>query len=174
MTLEEFDKITDDFIPLKSTDGRFGINKYAQIVNFKTGRLIHTYIGVDMYEHVVLCYKGKRYRQRVHRLMAEAFLNNCKIVDHDDAVKSRNILWNLNPITHSENIAKAYKDNTYVNPHKGRGIWIIAENKETKEKYSFKSMRECERFTGVDRHRIKHFLLKERTNLTKFNFYYDE
>lgn len=174
MTLEEFDKITNDFVPLKSTDGRFGINKYAQIINLKTGRLIHTYIGVDMYEHVVLCYKGKRYRQRVHRLMAEAFLNNCKVVDHNDTIKNHNILWNLNPSTHSENIAKAYKENTYVNPHKGRGIWIVAENKETKEKHFFKGMRECERFTGVDRHRIKHFLLKERTNLTNFNFYYDE
>lgn len=174
MTLEEFNEITNDFIPLKSTDGRFGINKYAQIINFKTGRMIHTYIGVDMYEHVVLCYNGKKYRKRVHRLMAEAFLNNCKVVDHDDAIKNHNILWNLNPATHSENIAKAFRENDYVNPHKGRGIWIIAENKETKEKHFFKSMRECERFTGVDRHRIKHFLLKERTNLTKFNFYYDE
>ena len=105
MTLEEFDKITNDFVPLKSTDGRFGINKYAQIINLKTGRLIHTYIGVDMYEHVVLCYKGKRYRQRVHRLMAEAFLNNCKVVDHNDTIKNHNILWNLNPSTHSENLA---------------------------------------------------------------------
>lgn len=174
MTLEEFDKVPNDFIPLKSFNGQFGINKYAQVINFKTGRLIHSYIGVDMYEHIVLNYKGKKYRQRVHRLMAEAFLNNCKVVDHDDTIKNHNVLWNLNPSTHSENIAKAYKDNTYVNPHKGRGIWIIAENKETKEKYSFKSMRECERFTGVDRHRIKHFLLKERTNLTEFNFYYDE
>ena len=174
MTLEEFDKITNDFVPLKSTDGRFGINKYAQIINLNTGRLIYTYIGVDMYEHVVLCYKGKRYRQRVHRLMAEAFLNNCKVVDHNDTIKNHNILWNLNPSTHSENIAKAYKENTYVNPHKGRGIWIIAESKETKEKHFFKSMRECERFTGVDLPRIKHFLFKERTNLTNFNFYYDE
>lgn len=174
MTLEEFDKIADDFVPLKSFDGQFGINKYAQVINFKTGHLIRSYIGVDMYEHIVLNYKGKKYRQRVHRLMAEAFFNNCKVVDHDDAIKNHNVLWNLNPSTHSENIAKAYKQNTYINPHKGRGIWIIAENKETKEKYSFKSMRECERFTGVDRHRIKRFLLKERTNLTNFNFYYDE
>lgn len=122
MTLEEFDEITDDYIPLKSMDDQFGINKYAKIINFKTGRIIHTYTGIDMYEHVVLNYKGKRYRKRVHRLMAEAFLHNCKVVDHANAVKNFNILWNLNPSTHAENIAKAYKENDYVNPHKGRGI----------------------------------------------------
>lgn len=174
MTIEEFDKITDDYIPLKSMCDQFGINKYAKIINFKTGRIIHTYTGTDMYEHVVLNYKGKRYRKRVHRLMAEAFLHNCKVVDHANAVKNFNILWNLNPSTHAENIAKAYKENDYVNPHKGRGIWIIAENKATKEKYYFKSMRECERFTGIDRHRIKHFLRHERSNLTNYDFYYDE
>lgn len=174
MTIEEFNEITDEYIPLKSMDNNFGINKYAEIINFRTGRIIHPYIGVDMYEHVTLNYKGKKYRKRVHRLMAEAFLHNCKVVDHVDAIKSHNILWNLNPTSHSQNIAKGYKENDYKNPHKGRGIWIIAENKSTKEKYYFKSMRACERFTGVDRHRIKHFLKKERTNLTNYNFYYDE
>lgn len=174
MTREEFEKLPNDFIPLKSVGERFGINKYAKVINLKTGKIIHSYVGCDMYEHIVLNYNGKRYRKRVHRLMAEAFLHNCKVVDHSDDIKSHNELYNLIPSTHSENIKRAYETNTYVNPHKGRGIWIIAENKETKEKYSFKSIRECERFTGVDRHRIKHFLLKERTNLTKFNFYYDE
>lgn len=174
MTIEEFNKVTDEYVPLKSMNNKFGINKYAKIINFQTGKIIHTYIGVDMYEHVVLNYKGKKYRKRVHRLMAEAFLHNCKVVDHDDAIKSHNVLWNLNSVTHSQNIAKAYKENNYKNPHKGRGIWVIAENKTTKERHFFKSMRACERFTGVDRHRIKHFLKKERTNLTNYDFYYDE
>lgn len=174
MTIEEFNEITDEYIPLKSMDNNFGINKYAEIINFRTGRIIHPYIGVDMYEHVTLNYKGKKYRKRVHRLMAEAFLHNCKVIDHVDAVKSHNVLWNLNPTTHSQNIAKGYKENDYQSPHAGRGIWIVAEDKQTKEKHCFKSMRACERFTGVDRHRIKHFLKQERTNLTNYNFYYDE
>ena len=106
--------------------------------------------------------------------MAEAFLNNCKVVDHKDGNKSNNVLSNLQAVTHSQNIKKAYEENDYKNPHKGRGIWIIAEEKETKVQHRFKSMRSCEKFTGVDRHRIKHFLKGERNNWTKFNFYYDE
>lgn len=162
------------FKPLESMNSQFGISKDAQVINLKTGKIIHSYIGSDMYEHIVLCMNGKRYRKRVHRLMAEAYLNNCKAVDHKDANKSNNNLSNLQAVTHSENITKAYKDNDYVNPHSGRGIWIIAENKETHEKHYFKSMRSCEKFTGVDRHRIKHFLKKERNNWTNYEFYYDE
>lgn len=164
----------EEFVPLKSMDNKFGISKDAKVINFITGRILHSYIGTDMYEHIVLNYKGKKYRKRVHRLMAEAFLNNCKVVDHIDGDKSNNNLSNLQAITHSQNIKKAYEENDYVNPHKGRGIWIIAENKETLEKSYFRSMRSCEKFTGVDRHRIKHFLKGERNNWTKYNFYYDE
>lgn len=75
-----------------------------------------------MYEHVTIHLNGKKYRRRVHRLMAEAFLNNCAVVDHIDADKSNNRLENLQAVTHSQNIKKAYKENTYKNPHKGRGI----------------------------------------------------
>lgn len=163
-----------DFIPLKSLENRFGINEDAQIINFDTGNILSPYIGTDMYQHIVLCMDGKRIRKRVHRLMAEAFLNNCEVVDHIDGNKFNNKLSNLQAITHNENIAKAYRENTYVNPHKGRGIWVIAEDKETGEEFHFKSMRECEAATGIDRHRIKTFLTGQRPNNTKYNFCYDE
>lgn len=162
------------FVPLKSMDEQFGIAEDSTVINFKTGKIIHPYIGVDMYEHIVLNYKGKKYRKRVHRLMAEAFFNNAKLIDHKDTNKSNNNITNLQPLTQSENIKKGYEENDYINPHKGRGIWIIAENKENGEKSYFKSMRACERATGVDRHRIRLFLRGERNNWTKYNFYYDE
>lgn len=164
----------ETYKPLSSMDNNFGISKSGKVKNFITGHVLSSYIGVDMYEHIVLNYRGKRYRKRVHRLMAEAYFNNCPVIDHIDGNKSNNNISNLQPITHSKNIEKGYRQNTYKNPHKGRGIWVIAEDKKTLEQFHFKSMRECERFTGIDRHRIKHFLLDERTNLTNYNFYYDE
>lgn len=164
----------ENYKPLPSMDNKFGISKSGKVKNFITGNILSGYIGVDMYEHIVLTYKGKKYRKRVHRLMAEAYFNNCPVIDHIDGNKSNNDITNLQPITHSTNIKKGYQQNSYKNPHKGRGIWIIAEDKKTFERYFFKSMRECERFTRVDRHRIKCFLLNEKTNLTNYNFYYDE
>lgn len=164
----------EEYKPLKSMDNEFGISVESVVIRYSTGKIIHSYIGIDMYEHIVLNYKGKKYRKRVHRLMAEAYLNNCKVVDHIDGNKSNNSLSNLRAVSYSENTKKAYQENTYVNPHRGRGIWIIAKDKETGKEHRFKSLRACERFTCVDRHRITHFLKGERNNWTKYDFYYDE
>lgn len=164
----------NEFIPLKSLDYKIGISKNAEVKNFITGKILSKYIGTDMYEHIVICIHGKRYRKRVHRLMAEAFLNNCRVVDHIDGVKYHNNLSNLRAVSYSENNKKSYIENSDYKPHCGRGILIVAENKYTGKKYHFKSMRSCEKFTGVDRHRIKTFLRKQKNNYTDFYFYYDE
>ena len=98
-----------EFIPLASLDNQFGINEDSQIINFKTGHILTPYLGVDMYQHVVICKDGRKIRKRVHRLMAEAFLDNCEVVDHKDSNKSNNILSNLRAVSHSENIRKAQR-----------------------------------------------------------------
>ena len=162
------------FIPLESLDNQFGINEQSQVINFKTGHILSPYIGIDNYQHLTIKKDGQIYRKRVHRLMAEAFFDNAEVIDHINGNKADNRLENLQPTTHSANIAKAYKEQTYKNPHPGRGIWLIITNIKTGEVTNVKSMREAERITGVDRHRIKTFLEKTRNNYTDYIFEYDE
>ena len=91
----------EEYKPLASLDNRYGISKQGVIKNLKTGRIISTYIGVDLYEHATLHLDGQKIRVRVHRLMAEAYLGDCEVVDHIDGNKSNNKLENLHATTHS-------------------------------------------------------------------------
>ena len=158
--------------PLKSMDNKFGIAKNGTVKNFTTNRVIKSYIGTDCYEHIVLCYKGKRYRKRVHRLMAEAYFNNAKYIDHIDNNKSNNDISNLKPITYKENTLKGIEHAKQFHTNVGwfKSLKVKAINKNTKEVFIFESLRKCEKFTGVDRHRIKTFLRNERPNYTKYIF----
>lgn len=158
--------------PLKSMDNKFGIAKNGTVKNFTTNRVIKSYIGTDCYEHIVLCYKGKRYRKRVHRLMAEAYFNNAKYIDHIDNNKSNNDISNLKPITCKENTLKGMEHAKQFHTNIGwfKSLKVKAINKNTKEVFIFESLRKCEKFTGVDRHRIKTFLRNERPNYTKYIF----
>lgn len=162
----------EKFYPISSLNNQFGISKEGKIKNLKTNRIISPYIGTDYYEHVVLCMNGKRYRKRVHRLMAEVFLNNTKYVDHIDNNKSNNRLENLRPISNRENVIKGMLDaeNYHNNIGWFKALKIKAINKETKEETIYSSMRQCEKNTGVDRHRIKTFLRGERPNYTCYDF----
>lgn len=164
-----------EFYPIPSMDNKFGISKEGKVKNFITDRIISSYIGIDCYEHIVLCYKGKRYRKRVHRLMAEVFLHNAKCIDHIDNNKSNNLLSNLRPISQRDNIIKGveYAKNFNKGAKLFKPMKVIAIDKVTKEIHQFDSLRRCEKFTGVDRHRIKTFLRNERPNYTNYEFYLD-
>lgn len=149
----------------------YKINELGEIYNIKTNKKLSTYIGIDNYEHCVLYKKGKRYRKRVHSLMGKAFLGNPQVVCHIDNNKSNNRLSNLKGATHKENIQDAYNDHLYKSTN---SVAVIITDTTTDQVYKTKSMREAERITGVDRHRIKTFLTGFRNNYTKWDFKYNE
>jgi hypothetical protein len=64
----------------------------------------------DGYAEVHLRHKGKNKYPRIHRLVAETFIEgtaNYPVIDHKDDNKLNNTVWNLEPCTVSYNTKKA-------------------------------------------------------------------
>ena len=88
---------------IKKIRNRYG-NESDKIYNLKPSK--DGYIRIGLYKN------GKRYSKQVHRLVADAFLNNIyqKLqVNHIDGDKTNNAIWNLEFNTPSENQLHAYK-----------------------------------------------------------------
>lgn len=156
----------EDFYTIKRFN-KYAISKTGKILNKQTMKLIYTWVGTDCYVHCCLFMRGKKYRKRVHRLMGEVFLGNPQVVNHIDGNKANNNLNNLERSTHSKNIKHAYDSGMYLSK---KSVKLTAINKESKEEIYCKSMREAERITGVDRHRIKSFIKNLRPNYTNWDF----
>lgn len=147
----------------------FAITKEGKVYNIKKNKLVHSYIGIDDYEHIILFCRGKKYRKRVHRLMGKTFLGNPQVVNHVDGNKHNNRLENLERSTHRENILHAQKQTGSVPTVKVR---LLVTNTQSNESVVCKSMRHAEKVTGVDRHRIKTFLNGTHKNYTIWEFKY--
>lgn len=82
------------------------------IKNCKTGRFLKPCINPNGYFYINLCINGKRKTHLIHKLVAEAFINNPdnkKEIDHIDNNKLNNSVKNLRYCTHQENNANKPK-----------------------------------------------------------------
>lgn len=105
-------------------EGYYEISEYGDIRNIKTGKIrsikpnMHGYMEVDLYV------KGKVYYKRIHRLVAETFLDTPINIDdyvvmHLDNDKTNNHYTNLKWGTISENTKQAYDDGLINIPDRG-------------------------------------------------------
>lgn len=157
------------YYPIPNFEEKFWINKQSTIINVYNEEIVKSYIGTDLYEHVRLRFYGRNYRKRVHSLMGKTFLGNPPVVNHQDGNKSNNNLSNLEKSTHQKNIQHAY-DNNYYSSRGGKGTKVSVKDKITGNEFSFPSLRQCEKFTEVDRHRIKNIANHKIANNTNWEF----
>lgn len=85
---------------------KYQLNIHGQVRNVKTGRLIKHWVHTAGYYAVELCESGCRKKHLVHRLIAEAFLDNPHnkdCVNHIDGNKKNNDIGNLEWCSKGEN-----------------------------------------------------------------------
>ena len=94
-------------------EGKYSISTYGRIKNNKNNRIKNHYVNENGYCVVGFYDKGKGFTKhfKVHRLVAEAFIENPKnkkTVNHKDGNKENNHVLNLEWSTHSENVKHSF------------------------------------------------------------------
>lgn len=89
----------------------YQISNLGNVYSKKNYKIRKSFVS-NGYLCIYLFKNGKRYRKKIHRLVAEAFIpnpNNLPIINHIDGNKMNNIVSNLEWCTSKQNTIHAYK-----------------------------------------------------------------
>lgn len=147
-------------------DTQYAIDEYGNVFNTKRGTQCTPWFENNSRYMLVGLYKGgKRTCYRVHRLVAEAYLENpngYSFVKHlyDDKTNNHvsNLEWGENP----DNVQEGYDNGCYL--YNKRSYKVLVKNTETEESFVFKSMREAEDKTKINRKTMSAVLKGRRNN----------
>lgn len=93
--------------PIKGWEDKYLIYSDGRVYSLLRGKFLSPRLSMDGYERVCLFDDGKRYEYRVHRLVAENFIDNSDNlpqVNHKDFNRRNNCLSNLEWCTNYENV----------------------------------------------------------------------
>lgn len=162
----------DDWKAIYRTD-KYEVNSNGDIRNAKTKRVLQHGWTKNGYEKVGLYYDGRLHTDRVHRIVAEAFVprkDGHNVVNHIDGDKSNNSADNLEWCTPRENMIHGFKHGLCYRPETSgcpkRRIEII----ETGEQ--FESVSDCARFLGSATSNIFACLSGKRKTCRGYTFKY--
>ena len=126
-------------------EGVYQVSNFGRVKRVKTDRILKEFKNTDGYLLVHL-YKNKvSSNQRIHRLVAQAFIPNTENkpqVNHIDENKTNNVVSNLEWVTSKENINHGTRNERMS---KTQSIPILAINLKTGKSQEFYGTRECAR-----------------------------
>lgn len=145
--------------PIKGWEDKYLVYSDGRVYSLLRNKFLSPRLSLDGYERVCLFDDGKRYEYRVHRLVAEAFLENpenAPQVNHKDFNRQNNCLENLEWCTNYENVQYSIK-----NHRSGFGTQFQLRNDETG---MFKT---CKAYTFTNVYNNKSFTIIGITNVAK-------
>ena len=139
----------------------YEISSFGRVRNNKTSRIMKLNIDKDGYRVIGLCNDNKQKYQKVHRLVAFAFLeknDEDTEVDHMDHNKANNMLNNLRWVSRSGNQRNASKrkDNSSghqgISYHKHGNYWYASwyEEKQKQKAFSVKKYGDQAKQMAID------------------------
>lgn len=100
--------ISEEWKPIDGFEGLYAVSSKGKVMNLKSGRILKHCSTPQGYAKVALCNGNGKIKQiTVHRLVAEAFIenpDNLPEVNHIDENKTNNDVTNLEWVTASQNI----------------------------------------------------------------------
>jgi hypothetical protein len=113
-------------------EGKYKVSNKARIWSNLSKRYLKQieYIG---YMSVILYFNSKNRTEKVHRLMAKAFIPNPENkpqVNHLNGIKNDNRLENFEWVTNSENQLHALRIGLYKNPFGEKNNWAKIKEKD--------------------------------------------
>ena len=113
--------VLEEWKPILNYDN-YEISTAGRVKNKIKDKYLNTYISTSGYKYVQLCLNKKRSNKMIHRLIAEAFIenpNNYKLVDHIDCDKLNNNILNLRWCNDQQNSSNKKISNKNKSGYKG-------------------------------------------------------
>ena len=85
----------------------YQISNYGNVYSKQSKKIIPSWNDGNGYRAIHLWKNNRQYTKKIHRLVAEAFIsnpNNYRDVNHKDENKENNVVFNLEWITHQDNL----------------------------------------------------------------------
>ena len=115
-------------IDIKGYEGLYGITSCGRVWSYITNKFLKLYTGRGGYMRVKLCKDGVRKNFYVHRLVAEAYIenpDNLPQVNHIDGNKEHNWIKNLEWCSCSENVKHAVKSGLLAKKHSKKRVHCV-------------------------------------------------
>lgn len=159
---------------IKDYEGLYQVSNLGRVKSLYTNRILNPMKHTKGYLRVRLYKNSVASNQRIHRLVAEAFIPNPENkpqVNHIDENKTNNRVDNLEWVTNKENCNHGTRNERVS---KTMSIPIIATNIKTGELKEFYGSNECARQLGLHYQHISAVLKGVRKQTGGYTFKYKE